>query len=399
MLRRRGYQLLKPGDLERLLRDRMSVSADRRNYLLAHPLVNGTPPIRFASEDAADNPTRHATATRLINAYRRAAEEENRLGFSRQGGDLWTNLVDTELAGLLHILHSGDANALSRYLLKVGEQPTWFGGLSFGQDGYVDTKDTERTALVYLDKIICLAEALGVIPLEHPEHGRWGENLYLNLDSVVAKVQEQLGIDIEPPRGAVFVSGVKTSHGLFHYRHLNALYTARLITSMASPGRAISEYGGGLGTVALYARRFGFSNYTLFDIPITNLFAGNFLINALGPDAVTLLGEQPKAESITVLPYWHCRNALEQTFDLTLNQDSFPEIDEGLVLMLLTEIKRTTRSTFLSINHEAESRMTDVKRQLNVSKILRSLAGYRRISRQRYWLREGYAEELYQVQH
>jgi hypothetical protein len=84
-------------------------------------------------------------------------------------------------------------------------------------------------------------------------------------------------------------------------------------------------------------------------------------------------------------------------FDLSLNQDSFPEIDAGLVGLFLKEIRRTTRALFLSINHEAQSDMTETEKQLNLSAMLKGDVGYRRLSRKKYWLREGYAEELYRV--
>ena len=141
----------------------------------------------------------------------------------------------------------------------------------------------------------------------------------------------------------------------------------------------------------------GYRNYTLFDIPITNLFAGNFLINAIGPDAVTLFGEKPFADTIKVMPYCTCHDIPDQSFDLALNQDSFPEIDETLVRHFLTEIRRTSRSLFLSINHEAQSDMTINRKQLNLSAILKHQPGFTRLSRKKYWLREGYAEEAYRL--
>lgn len=138
-------------------------------------------------------------------------------------------------------------------------------------------------------------------------------------------------------------------------------------------------------------------DYTLFDIPLSNLFAGHFLINAIGPDAVTLFGERSAPHTIKVLPYWTCIEVRGKSFDLTLNQDSFPEIDEDLVRCFLGEIQRTTRDYFLSINHEAQSDMTNARKQLNLSAILKGRPGFERIYRMKYWMREGYVEEMYKL--
>jgi len=394
-LRRAGYEILKPGDLERLIAERSGLTRNRRDFLVSHPPVKGSPSIELIDLPALDTPERERSAQRLLDAYRLAASQEGRTPIARVEEDLWTNLVRNELGELLEILASNDVRALAAYLLHFGEKYSWFGGLTFSLDGYETSRDRSRTACIYYDKLLCLAEAIGVLPLEHPEHGRWGENLCADIDHVLESVERELGIAIEPPVGAVHITGVRTGRGVFHYRHLSAIYTAHRLSALSAKGGRVCEYGGGLGTVALYARRFGLKDYTLFDIPLTNLFAGHFLIHAIGPNAVTLFGEEPAPQTIRVLPYWECTQVPAKSFELTLNQDSFPEIDKELVTGFLGEIRRTTRSWFLSINHEAESEMTKVRRQLNLSGMLKGQLGFERRYRMKYWMREGYVEELY----
>ncbi len=396
-LRRTGYGLLKPGDLDRILAERALAARNRQDFVVLHPLVRGKPIVELARVPASERPERYPAARRLLEAYKHASLQEPGVLFPRGKQDLWTTLVERELRELLDILSADDATSLAQYLRHFGEQYTWFGGLTFALDGYTNSKSDAQVAQVYLDKLICLAEATGTLPIEHPEHGRWGENIYASANEVVSSIAEKLGISIAPPEGAVFTVGLKTEHGVFHYRHLNAIYTAHLLSTFVPTESPIAEYGGGLGAVAMYARRMGVQDYTLFDLPITNLFAGHFLINAIGPDAVTLFGETPRPDTIKVMPYWTCAEVAVDAFELSLNQDSFPEIDAELVRRFLKEILRTTRSLFLSINHEAESDMTETEKQLNISTMLRGESGYSRLSRKRYWLREGYAEEVYRL--
>jgi hypothetical protein len=141
----------------------------------------------------------------------------------------------------------------------------------------------------------------------------------------------------------------------------------------------------------------GLLDFTLFDLPITNLLAGNFLINALGPDSVTLLGESVAKKTIKILPYWKCLEMPEEIFGLSLNQDSFPEIDEKLVKQLLRQIHRITSGYFVSINHESPIAVPQRRSQLNFSGILRDESGFRRLSRTKYWMREGHVEEVYRL--
>lgn len=398
MLGRAGYQLVKLGDIERMLATRKA-TPNRQDYLMTHPLAKGRlPEIELARVAAIDRPERQSEARRLLDAYKRATASESTSTFARASDDdLWTNLVRRELGELLDILAADDASRLAKYLLNFGEEYVWFGGLTFALDGYTGSTDETRAAQIYFEKAVCLAEAVGALPMEHPEHGRWGENLYAKPDAVMLAIESELGISIAPPAGASFVAGIKTSLGVFNYRHLNAIYTAHLLSRLVPGGSAVAEYGGGLGTVGLYCRRMGIRDYTLYDLPITNLFSGNFLINALGSDAVTLFGETPRSDTMKVMPFWTCATAAGGAYDLSLNQDSFPEIDAGLVRRLLQEIGRSTRGLFVSINHEAQSDMTETEKQLNVSNMLKGNEGFRSLSRKKYWLREGYAEEVYKI--
>lgn len=363
--------------------------------IVVHPLVKGMPKTPLASRLAIDNPDRLLIARRLIAAYALATADQATAKLQSPHDDLWTNLIDSEFKQLLLILKSEDAHELSKYLLHFGEQYTWFGGLTLSVDGFNQQRDPSSIALSYRDKLVCLAESMGVLPLENPEQTKqWGANLYVSVNEILDGIEKMIGISVAPPIGAVYVTGIDTNRGPLHYRHFNSLYAALRIKELVIENGAICEYGGGLGLVAYYATKLGFSSYTIFDLPLVNVFAGNFLMNTLGLDAVRLYGESSQKATVNVLPYWQCMDAPSGTYSLALNQDSFPEIEPDLVLEYLRQIERTTTRYFLSINQEAQASMGS-RYQNSVPALMRGYKNFHRMYRMKYWIREGYVEELY----
>lgn len=365
--------------------------------LMAHPVVMGRPNITLSSVDAEDSPNRLSTAQRLIDAYTLASKDEAVAKLRAPQDDLWTNLVDANFGELLQFLKSKDAEALAEYLLHFGKKFTWFGGLTLSIDGFNRRRAHSAIAISYLDKLICLAEAIGVLPVENPEQlDTWGENLHVDVEETIRAIENSIGIDIAPPLGAVPVMGIDTSRGPLHYRHFNSLYAAVRLNDILIERGPICEYGAGLGMVAFYANRLGLRDYTIFDLPLINVFAGSFLINTLGSDAVSLYGEPASADTVKVLPYWQCLNVAPKYFALSLNQDSFPEIDPWLVSEYLKQIIRTTTKYFLSINQESQAPM-GTRKQNFVPAIAETMGALQRSYRMKYWIREGYVEELYEI--
>ena len=123
----------------------------------------------------------------------------------------------------------------------------------------------------------------------------------------------------------------------------------------------------------------------------------DFLIGALGDDAVCLEGEPAKPNAVKIKTGESCRRERDKAFTLAVNQDWFTEIDETIVWDCLGQIGRTTTNYFLSINHEVEHAKTSEAKHLNVSTLLTGEAGFQRFYRMPYWLRRGYVEELYAI--
>lgn len=358
--------------------------------LVAHPMASWPSGIRLGSIGPTDKYNRIAAAERLIRAYHCALEDEKKSSLKREGEDLWTGLIRNELPELTRAVDQKKPKELAEVLMNFGREHVWFGGITTCIDGYNKNLNPAHIALTYWDKLVCLAEYLGVLRVESPEAGPWGAGLHESLNKVIDGIEKEIGIEISPPLGIIHTDGVETDKGLFHYRHINALYSAIKVVRLMRKGGAALELGGGLGITAMYAYKLGVQDYTILDLPITCLLAGHYLIHAVGERGVTLYGEQQMDGEIKILPYWKCLSIPEKSKSLILNQDSLPEIADNLIEEYLNQFKRVGKEYFLSINHECFYPRT-------VNNFVRKSGGYEQIYRSRNWVREGYVEELYSI--
>lgn len=371
------------------------------DHTYAHPLPAQVDHVRFAEARSQWDSSKIETARRLIKAFKATEALPKTELKVITDNDLWTGITRDNFGSMLSHIEKDDAEQLARFLHDFGSSYVWFGGISTGVDGYNHwNRDQSAIALSYYDRLICLAEGLGIMPAENPEQGaggNWGKNMMVAPDDVATAIEAHLKIRICPPPGIIPVAGIQLRDRILHYRHINSLYTASRVASLVEKNAAICEFGGGLGLIAYYLREMGYRDYTLFDIPITNVLSSWFLIGALGESAVSLEGEAMRPNTIKVRANWMCSSAKEKNFALTLNQDSFPEINRRIFDAYISEILRTTRQYFLSINHEVEHAIDGKTKHLNVSKLLASTSGFSRLYRAPYWVRRGYVEELYQL--
>lgn len=355
--------------------------------LLTHPVTDPLPTLQLDSQPAREDAGRLAIAVRLLKAYQ--AAEHDQPALVRQGEDLWSKLENNELHELLQIIRQDNPSVLAAYLQQFGQSFVWFGGITTCVDGYNRDRDAANVALSYWDKLVSLAEALGVIRAENPEHGPWGENLRCHPATLVKALEARLGISIAPPQGIIHTDGVRCGDALLHYRHIIGLYGASRVRQLVNDG-AVCEIGGGLGITAMYAHKLGIHDYTILDLPVTCLLAGHYLLQAVGPDQVSLFGERDTTGTIRLLPYWQCVNPPADGFTLSFNQDSLPEISDDLVMEYLSHIRRFTTDHFLSINHECFHPRT-------VHNFVQQAGGYHLVHRSPCWVRKGYLDELYAI--
>jgi hypothetical protein len=349
--------------------------------------------------DLQPGPDDVAMAERILKAYRLAAQEAR----EHSGGkDLWS-YTRTHQGTFLAILEQGEPRALAEMLCNMNRHDATIGTVQ-GNHEYrrIQRSPSYRRwlALHNKDKLLSLAEAVGAMPCENPEQGAWGESLHLATDLLVARIEERLAMDIAPPPIDGGLLKIRSSRGLYHERDLNALFTAWSLRRMlGEPATAaLCEIGAGSGRVVYWSWRLGFRSLTTYDLPHINAIQSFYLHRSRCGAALVLHGEADlPGPRIALRPYYRFHTDHEMTFDLVLNQDSFPEIHADVVRAYLQRIRQRSHRYFLSINHESRPPSIDADPQLNVPELIAQVGGYHRLSREPYWLRRGYVTELYQI--
>jgi hypothetical protein len=244
------------------------------------------------------------------------------------------------------------------------------------------------------DQIILLAAALGLRRWTPPdsEQGRHGyppdHDLSPNVEDLLSAISSEVGFAINFPNPAPGELGLRTARGVAGFRAIQAVYQAhRLVTELrGSPGSRILEIGPGAGRTASYARQAGLADYATVDLPLGVVAQAWFLGATLGPQAIWMIGDDPKdvPGRIRLLPSTRPLPD-EECFDLALNVDSLTEMDHGSAVRYLEYVAGHAR-IFLSINHEANA--------FTLAQLRRSLGGRPGYRRSPYFMRNGYVEEV-----
>jgi hypothetical protein len=331
---------------------------------------------------------------RIAEAFRFAMRRS-----ASQTADLWTLLVGrhSEFIGLLR---DGRLKEADDYLVDMCSTPLTHGF----QQGDV-TADALRTSegsrrhvrTNDVDKLMALAAALRVIPVQNPEQGDASPWLRMPPDAILDLIEDKAGVRIAAPAFQGGLWALETRRGLLSARDFMAFYVARRIHDLVADRDArICEIGGGLGNLMFYLRTAGYRRLFLVDLPTIAALQAYFLAKNLGADALALAGEQATSAVTLACP----ADFPQGRYDLVVNVDSFPEMATAVAEDYLRKI-RDSAHLFLSINQEALSARTgregDV--QERVGDMAQRVGGFRLVSRAPYWMRLGYVEEVYEVIH
>ncbi|MET0969131.1 MAG: putative sugar O-methyltransferase [Tardiphaga sp.] len=295
----------------------------------------------------------------------------------------WLGTISDQKRSFHEILLSGREDEIL-YLLRDPTGTSLFYGFdsisSLDPDLKSATVQDWRAKWTY-DNLLRLAEAMGIIRLENPEapHTR----SIPALEEILVKLDDALGFRVSFPNPFVNEPGLKTSRGVATYRATQALYQAWKISRLAPEGAKVAEIGAGTGRTAFYTRQMGIKDYTIIDLPMTNIAQAYFLGASLGVESIGLHGETASSSQIKLLTPFDFDNT--GSFDLIVNIDSMTEMSKSTAVEYFRAIKNKT-STLLSINHEVNG--------FTVREIAGEL-GINAISREAHWMRRGYTEEIY----
>jgi putative sugar O-methyltransferase len=364
---------------------------EHANGLLHSPLCARVAPAHLDAprpDPAADL----AAAERVAAAFHRAKADYT----EPPALSMWDR-IGREKKEFLAALDRHDAPAVAAALGRMlASELTW--GLGQVHPSHAELLKGEPPThlhLRFIDTLVSLAEVVRAARvtdmLQDPAtHLR---ALDRDPDELFAASAARLGFDPSLPAvGGAF--GFRVGGKLVTIDSLTHAYNAfRLRQLGAGPAEVVFEIGGGYGCLALMAHRAGLRRYTVYDLPWVSALQGYFLIRSLPAGAVRLYGEGDG--EVRVLPYWKLNDEPAGACGLLVNTDSLPEMGYPTARGYLPEIRRVTARMFLSVNQEAKAVVPGVGPQQCVSELMDEDGGFEVLSRQRYWMRQGYVEEVY----
>ena len=361
-------------------------------HRLSHDLTPYKLPRAFAFRTDSAGADQEAIVQRLIDYYFYMKSEVERLNVPGLAG-IWSHFGKL-FAAFEGALASRDAALVSRALLQVCTTSLVSGFASYHQYEAISRDPRSRMFESYLtiDRMLSLAEAVGAAAPQCPFQIMKSYH-DLDLGTLMANIKRRLPFDIHPPVAGGGTFGINTTDGVLSISDILAIYVANRIHGLLAnrTGTSVCEIGGGTGTLAYYLTKTSASRISMADLPIVSIIQGYYLMKSSGPENVRLSGEPPSDRRVQIMPYWELDNLPEDSVDLFVNIDSFPEIDANIAEHYMKIIKHTGRS-FLSINQEAE-----FEGQVVVRNLVEKNGGYRQLHRFPYWMIQGYCEELFDI--
>lgn len=318
---------------------------------------------------------------RVVKAYQLASKQH-------LGNSMWQMFFDQYHKKIHEVFQSGQLDQAT-YVLRNPGANDLFSGIDYLRKADLPKFDSYEFSmnetLTSFDRLIRLGEAIGAIKLDNPVPPK-----YWDAQFVIDKLEKFLGFTLNFPNPYSDEVGVWTSRGVVSYRAPQALYQAWLIKNLVKdiPNPKILEIGAGLGRTAYYARMFGIEDYTIIDIPMTATASSYFLGRTLGEEQILLLGEscENPDKRIKILTPDSFIGQFDETYDLIINVDSLTEMDFSVAKAYVNTIEKTT-SIFVSINHEVNP--------FTAREILIKSQFLKECTRNNYWMRSGYCEEIF----
>lgn len=237
-----------------------------------------------------------------------------------------------------------------------------------------------------------LAIRAGVSAFPNPEQPSPTENWKVK-DAAEAKAQLEklLGFSLDIPECFGFSSG---SPGRFYYYAAMAL-SVREMYQGGYP-KDVLEVGAGLCDLGVISHRWNCDSYTVIDLPTVAVMGAYSLSKSIDPSLIWMFGEPENHDAFArFYPSTNFDGAGLRSYDLIYNSDSLPEIPEKIQDEYLTLFQRTLSpcGVFVSINHESDNCY-----QRSVPAAIKSIGGFKRISRAPFMMRDGYIEEFYTLE-
>jgi len=322
--------------------------------------------------------------------------------------DIWQNFIVKNHDELIEATLSDNDEKAIELLNNQFENKLSLGFEITNIESFITPAIKKSLHMFYLSTMLDFAEYLGIIPVENFEQRVYGEYLLKDPDEIIDLIEKKIDLKIEFPKFKKGIYSIHTQRGNFTNRDFYYLYLALKIKELCADKKSprICEIGGGIGYLAYYLDAVGIKDITIVDIPTTSNVSAYFLMKNL-PEREFLFDEEALCldpEKIKLMVPEFFDQISENSFDLILNCDSFPEINQDIVLSYLNKIPNIA-DIFYSVNQEAKATMWDLDDayQNSVPELIQSINKnknkkyFQRVSRNLFWLRRGYVEELYKI--
>jgi hypothetical protein len=358
---------------------------------MMHTAVDATrAPVALLDFDAVDDRSR-AAAARVVEAYRAAMASAQ-----APSASMW-KYVEEQHGEFLAAVRAGDIDTVLQSLRRMFHTHLVWGLGRVHEQIPVDIQrgHSDGLQIQVADVLVSLGEATSAALITNIEQqGRdvHFSALCVDLDQLLASIITRTGLVVDMPGAGGNYGCVVAGRRVSIDSLVHAYTVYRLKQLGVGSGERIAEIGGGYGCLAYSCRRNGFSDYTVFDLPWVNILQGYLHIMTLAPDEVSLFGEPDRP--VKIRPFWEFTALGDRSVDVVINTDSMPEIGAATARQYIDGIARVTRRCFLSINQEAMADYPGIGRQQHVNG-LAERAGLRLLHRHRYWMRQGYVEEIF----
>jgi hypothetical protein len=325
-------------------------------------------------------PISRALVRRVIKAYQAA----NLL--DHHGASMWSDFFNTMHQSTHKSLMDNDQELVARIWENPADNYSFWGfdelHLNYTAQRRGNELGKEIAALRVYDNLLQCAMATGILRLENPEAAKVVPEC---VEEILNRLDATLGFRIDFPNPYPLEYGLRTSRGVASYRAIQALFQAYQMKKLVSgrPDARILEIGPGLGRSVYYAFKAGLTDYTLIDLPFSNVSQAFFLGTILGEEIIELTTENYNRPVKIITPdaFLNCN----LHFDLVVNFDSFTEIDRATQRAYMGKI-RLCADVFLSVNHEYNP--------CTVSMLLQEFFPDGLVDRSPYWMRRGYVQEI-----
>ena len=215
----------------------------RRNKVITHSFK--TPRFRIV-EDRMPTQEDILNAERLLVAFRASPNVELKR-------DIWTRIGNSQ-SDFFEILRNGSPEQLASYLCNMSRHSATTGTVQ-GNGEFAHLKRSflyrRYIARMAADKILLLAEALGVISLANPEQTSNDRPNY-DFEEILFNIESSLGLSLVPPDIVGGLLKIEIARSNFTERACETIYTASLLKTFNN----VCEIGG-VGSGGLLGSSFG----------------------------------------------------------------------------------------------------------------------------------------------